>query len=382
MHLHRTGDAAQATAGSTNPVPAPAFPTANRIGTLGAPVAPAPAPRVSLPASLGLATLAALAVVAAGTLRSLHDATPHLEVLGPFGSPLFLATAGLLALHLTHRRRGLDRVAVDGSGTGLSLAHVVPLLVAVFGEKWISIDVLDGAYDWIWQRVPDPAVADALYRAWTGLALLGTALALLPILRQVRPRIARYLAVARARRALLLGGVGAVATGGMLALLTGVAGAGWVYAPAALGLPAAAQIVRGTVEELFYRGLLQTALVRLLAQAGLPDRRTPRLAGIAVVSVAFALEHFNPALPLGLAVRRVMFVVAMSVALGTLLEVSRNLYLAMAAHVALNLLVIGAIPLPAAADGLPLLPPDVAGLFFIVTLFFGVVFAHRQRIPA
>ncbi len=340
-------------------------------------------PVTGVPASVLYAVLAVAAVVAASVLRAFHDATPRLPGLGPFGSVLFPAIVLLSVVHLAHRRRGADRLDFPEPARGLALAGIVPLLIVLLAEKWVTTDLLVGAYDWIGAFIANPFLADATYRLWTALGLLGISLALLPLLRQVGPRLALYTTRARARVAARDVAAAALVTAALLALLRYGAGAGWSFRwGPLLAAAAAAQLARGVAEEFFYRGLLQTTLVRLLIQARLPDGRLPRLLGTATVSLGFALEHVDARLQPGAIAGLIVYVFVMSMLLGTLLEVSRNLYVTMAAHAAHNLVVVGAVPLPCGAEGQLLILPNVVGLVFFTALFSAVVIAHYRRNPA
>ncbi len=324
-----------------------------------------------------LVFLVCLITAAAGGLRTFHHGTPRgPQLLGPFGDLLFVGFAGLLSLHLVQRRRGLDLLP-RGAAPGLSVAQIAPLLVVVLGEKWISTDLLDPVIDWVDGRFDSPAAADAAYRLSTGLALLGGALLLLPALRQIRPRLARYVNGRRAREAAFIILCAVAGTAAAATFLVVLEDGGWTVAAGPLGIAAAAQVVRGASEELFFRGMLQTSLVWLLVQAGAPDRRAPRLAAIAVVSCAFTLEHIDPQAPRAAALGALAYVFVMSGVLGVLLEASRNLYLPIAAHMVLNLTLLGAIPLPRNGSGAPLMTPTGAGLFFVVLLFTGLAVEHE-----
>ena len=74
-----------------------------------------------------------------------------------------------------------------------------------------------------------------------------------------------------------------------------------------------------------------------------------------------------------------LFVLLTSILLGMLYAAARNLYLAAAAHTALNLLLLRALPLPVNAMGEPLLAPARVGLLFVFLLFVGAAVDHRRR---
>jgi membrane protease YdiL (CAAX protease family) len=323
------------------------------------------------------------AIATSGLLRSFHGGTPRWPGLpGPVSSLLFTAFFLLLLLDLRNRRRGLDLWRDPSRPDEPTVAQLLPLVVVLLGEKWITSDLLAGAFDWIGPHSGDPRMADALYRLWSGFGLLGAALALLPVLRQVYPRLAVFLTGERFASALRLALVAWAVTTAL------VFASGW-FAGAHLGVPAAApgllaaaigaQVVRGIAEELFYRGMLQNALVMILKRLGLEEHRLGRLTAIGAISVSFTLEHVDPAAGLRRNLGALAFVFAMSVLLGLLLEASRNLYLVMVAHIALNLVLANLLPTFVDATGRPVLPGAVSGAIFAFVLFAGVVAGHRRR---
>jgi membrane protease YdiL (CAAX protease family) len=323
--------------------------------------------------------VACAVTVASGVLRTFHHSTPRLPwPPGPFSSLLFAAVALLVALHIVQRGAGRDLLQRRRGLRGLTVAQVVPLLLVALGEKWISGELLHGLFDDIDARIADADLADAVYRLTTGLGLLAAALVLAPAVRQARPRRRRYLNAPRAREAAALAGAAVILTGAAAVFLKLVTRGSWSVAlPPAPVAAIAAQVVRGSAEELFFRGLLQTTLIWLLVQAGLPDRRPPRILAVLVVSAAFSLEHIDPTAPRAVAAGGLAYVFLMSVVLGILLEVSRNLYLPMAAHTTVNLLLVGAAPLPVSSAGVLLLTPFGAGLVFMVLLFAALATEHE-----
>lgn len=323
------------------------------------------------------------AIATSGLLRSFHAGTPRWPLLPePVSSLLFTAFALLLGLHLAWRPKGLDLWSDPPRPFEPTLAQLLPIVVVLLGEKWITGDLLRGAYEWIWAGARGPRLDDALYRLWSGLGLLGAALVLLPVLRQAYPRLAVYTSRTRLTTAVGLGLIAwAVTTFCVLAagVITGAQLGLPAAAPAVLAAAVTAQGVRGIAEELFYRGMLQTALVRVLVRAGLPERRLARLTAIGAISVSFTLEHIDPTLSLRGNLRSLLFVFAMSATLGVLLEVSRNLYLVMVTHTALNLVLGNLLPTFIDATGRPVLPGAASGAIFVFVVLAGIVISHRRR---
>ena len=315
-----------------------------------------------------------------GLLRTFHDHTPRLFT-GPLGSLLAIGTFALLALHLVQRRDGRDLFPEAPAHRGLRPGLAIPLLAVLLSEKWISVDVLGSAYRWIDATFQDPEAADAMYRTWTALALLGVSFGALWVLRQSAHRLAR---LAEGRRLLFALSTAAGATlltaAGLWALARFAGGnPAWQPAPQPLLLIGGAQLFRAVAEEFFFRGVVQTGLVRLLAETGLGEGRLPRLLAIAAVSSGFALEHYDPSLGPGTNLRTLLYVFAMSSVFGAMLEVARNLYLPMAAHAVVNLLVSGVWPIPLAGDGTALVTPNFAATCWLVLVFGVIVIGHHRR---
>jgi membrane protease YdiL (CAAX protease family) len=323
------------------------------------------------------------AIGTSGLLRSFHASTPRWPGL-PDGvsSLLFTAFFLLLLLELANRRRGRDLWSDPPRPDEPTMAQLLPLVVVLLGEKWITSDLLAGAFDWIGPRSADPRLADALFRLWSGFGLLGAALVLLPVLRQAHPRLTIFVTRARLCAALHLALVAWGATTAVVLVggfLTGARFGIPAVAPRVLATAIGAQVVRGVAEELFYRGMLQNALVWVLKRLGLDEHRLGRLTAIVAISAGFTLEHYDPSADLRHNLGALSFVFAMSVMLGLLLETSRNLYLVMIAHIALNLVLANLLPTFVDATGRPVLPGAISGAIFIFVIFAGVVVSHRRR---
>jgi hypothetical protein len=145
------------------------------------------------------------AIATSGLLRSFHAGTPRWPGLpDAFSSLLCTAFFALLLLDLANRRRGLDLWSDPPRPDEPTMAQLLPLVVVLLGEKWITSDLLAGAFDWIGPHSDDPRLADALFRLWSGFGLLGAALVLLPILRQVYPRLAIFVTRVRLAAAIRL----------------------------------------------------------------------------------------------------------------------------------------------------------------------------------
>ena len=327
------------------------------------------------------AALAAAACLFSGPIGWLPFAAPAFAAIRPFG-PLFVLTVLLGALLARQRRAGRDVPASPDAPP--EWAEATPIVLAVVGEKWIAVELL-GRLAARTARDSGPAFADPVYRLATGGALLLAALLALPLPRGARPEIRAGLSPAAALRALTIAGAAAAVVALALVAVSLVVRAPWtIFLTPSFRVAAAAQIVRGFAEELFYRAALQSALAVLFAR--LPwfrGERLPRRAAVGlailVVSCGFALQHLDVRRAPAAAAGALLFVLLTSILLGMLYAAARNLYLAAAAHTALNLLLLRALPLPVNAMGEPLLAPARVGLLFVFLLFVGAAVDHRRR---
>jgi len=355
-------------------VPGPDIPSVN-VSSPGRPRFPA--------ASWALAGLVAAALFTSGLIRSFHESTPRLPGLpAPFDSLLFAGSllAGLAVLWA--RRNGRDRFTPLREPHQLTLPQVLPLVFVLLLEKWTTGPVLEPILDRLVARLENPPLADAAFRGLSAIGLLAVGFLGAFVLRQSWPRIRAVMHPGRIPAALLFLGISVAGTG-LVAWGTGIlVHAPWGWLPRPPGVLIAvtlAQVARGLAEEAWYRGILQVTVVRLLLQAGFPGGRGVRVAGILLVAGAFTLEHLDPARGLALQRGELVWVFAMGTLLGTLLEVSRNLWLVAGVHALVNLLVALVFPLPITPDGVPVLPPGVLATILVFLSFAGVVAAHRRR---
>lgn len=331
----------------------------------------------------GLAVGLAVASVTTGLLRSFHDRLPRVDSL-PWGaaSPLLWIVVALVAWHLVQRAQKRDLYPPRQTG-GVGVAHVVPLLAVLVAEKWTSGEALEGVYRLVDRWQTSAARQDALVRLIGGAALLLLALALVTLLRPTLRRLRRSLTRARLIEAFWLTVPALVVAASPLLLVELLTDAplGVSVPRNALGLTIAAQITRGVGEELFFRGVLQITVVGLLLLAGMPEGRLPRIIGIVIVSLGFAVEHLDPSADLRQGASALLFVFLISCMLGALLESSRNLYLAMIAHAGVNLCVAELVPMPRDVEGAVLLPGSVVALLLLIALFTAVTLRHRVNRP-
>lgn len=343
----------------------------------GAPVARVGSERVgSWPAPLETAVLAVLAfitVAAFSILRNFHHEIPQ---LGPARWP-FLSLLGVLFVGLVVTWGISNRTARWTWSP--ELRAWLGIVIVLSGEKWITAQVAPCVFDLLaidrgWPRLSDP-----LFRLWSGLALIAAVVWLGRFVPATARRMKRTLTRARLGQAaaILVVTLGCV----VIPLMTL---ASWLHAsgetrtisPTPL-LAALSQVVLGSAEELFFRGILQMTLIGWLLSRAHGSNRVPRLLGIAIVSLGFTIEHLDLTLPDRALAQSALFVACLSALLGTLLEVSRNLYLTIAAHVAVNLCVAELIPLPRTPEGIPYLSGATVGLLIVISIFATVTLRHH-----
>ncbi len=339
-------------------------------------------PGPSLP-SWFLAGVVVLALFTSGLIRSFHESTPRLPGFPPPFDSLLFAGAALAGLALLWARRdGRDLFTRLREPHRLTLPQALPLVFVLLLEKWTTGPLLEPIVERLVDGLPDPRLADAAFRGLTALGLLAAGMLGAAILRQSRGRIGAVMRPGRLPAALLLLVVSSVGTG-LVAWGAGLfARAPWGWLPRPPGVLAAvtaAQVVRAFAEETWYRGVVQVTLIRLLLQAGIPEGRIARVLGILLVALAFTLEHLDPGAALAVQQGTLLWVLAMGTLLGTLLEVSRNLWLVAGVHALVNLLVALVLPLPITPDGVPVLPAGVLATILVFLVFAGVVAHHRRR---
>lgn len=222
-------------------------------------------------------------------------------------------------------------VAVPGSGVALELAR--PLLVR-----------------WTFREGVEQSLAAPLFRLGMGGALLATVAGLLLLVPRFRRKL-RGVATGRRLRSGLFFTVAVVLVvyGVLLGVGQAVAGPGAVgfrmplFVPASLAL-LLAQIAIAVGEEMFYRGLLQGEVTRLLGRAGIRRPRERKLLALVGVSALFALHHVSPSMPAGLLLSVLLYSFAMSLLFGFLFDLTRNLAVCSLAHLFNNLMVLRLAP--------------------------------------
>lgn len=320
--------------------------------------------------------LLAMGFSTAGLLRRYHDEIPRSPYLHPaVGSLLFFCILVLLLVAAREWRQG----AVPGRG--VRLGSLMPILLMLMIEKWVSLVTHSPVASWI--AAADgtgPALADARFRGFAGLELLLVCLLIgrfsTPTGRKTwrRARPARW-PVAAVQTFLVIGatyaalGLAARLLGGDLRLL-------WPPSGPLLFWIVGGQALLAFAEEVYFRGLLMSEMERLAPRMGIKSAMGRRWTALLTTSALFALEHLDVSLPWTELLRQTIFTVSLGALFGLLVMASANLHLAGAMHAWINWLLLGAAPrfvLPSGESALP------AGTYIGLTLIFAFVLTFVFR---
>ena len=328
-----------------------------------------------IPVSLAWLLLA-LGFSTAGLLRRYHDEIPHSPYLHPaVGSLLVFAIVLLLLVAAREWRKG----AVPGRG--IRLGSLMPILLMLMIEKWISIVIHSPLSSWLASMAGSaPALADAQFRGLAGLELLLVCLLIgrfstptgRKTWRRARPSRLPVAAVQTlvviVAAYVLLGGAGRL-LGGDLRLL-------WPPLQPLLFWVLGGQALLAFAEEVYFRGLLMSEMERLAPRLGIKSAMGRRWTALLTTSLVFALEHLDVSLPWAELVRQTIFTVSLGARFGLLIMASANLYLAGAMHAWINWLLLGATPRFVLPSGESVLP---AGTYIGLTLILAFVLAFESR---
>ena len=320
------------------------------------------------------------AVFTAGLLRQFNTETPRSPYFPTaLGSLLFAALVLLFLVAAREKRLG----AVPGPG--IRLGSLTPLLLMLFVEKWVSLNLYDPVFHAISPGDAPAAELDAWFRAFAGAGLLLVCLGIAWFSRPAARRTRRLVRLAR----FPIGVGGALlAVAGAYAILLGLTR--WFGVTAGLELATAGPVLPWILggqallafsEELYYRGLLMSELQRLAPRLGLPSATGRRWLALLATSVLFGMEHFRSVGSWSEIGRELIFTVSLGLLFGILVLVTRNLYFAAAIHAWINWLLLGAAPRLVDATGRPAL---AAGTYIGMTLILAFVLAflmQRRRAP-
>ena len=320
------------------------------------------------------------AILTAALLRQFHESTRQSPLL-PLRSLLFFL---LLILFLLFLRGWGQRQEFPYAGESLrefNLLSMVPLLIALIGEKWFSITFYSPVLAIASRAGLPESVLAALGLLLGGLGILAVAAALLPVFPRLRPLLRDYLSA----RSLLQGVAGTLA---VLALLYGLLGGlllilggkhlyllpWWFGSWGGIRFSGQALIALG--EEIYYRGLLQSELIFLLPALGLRNPLAARVVGIGLTSTQFALEHISGDAPNDTSV--FLYTLTVAILLGSLLVTVRSLYLCAFTHFALNLFVLRGGLQFTDQSGRPILD---AGLYIVLYLILMTLLIYARFGP-
>jgi hypothetical protein len=319
----------------------------------------------------------ALFVFTAGLLRRYHDGIPTSPFLHPLAGNLLFAAIFMLLLVASR-----ERAAGAVPGPGVRLGSLMPLLLMLLIEKWISLGFYEPLFGWISSADTPEILADAHFGAFAGVALLVTCLLLGRLSTPTRRKTWRRLRPSRLPLALLQVFVVALGTYLVLGLLAAALGyplkLRWPTGGSLLYWVIAGQALVALGEEVYYRGLLYCEIERLAPRMGLRKAAAKRWIAVGLTSMLFGMEHMDLTQPWDVVARQMIFIASLGALFALLVAVSANLYLAAGIHAWINWLLLGAAPHFADASGAAALP---AGTYIGVTLIlaFIVAFAFRQH---
>jgi len=329
---------------------------------------------VRIPRALAWSILL-LALVTASLLRQFHDRIPQAPHMDPALGSLLFAAIVLLFL-VGARETGAGAVP----GPGVRLGSLTPLLLMLLVEKWASLFLYPLAFDALAPRAAGPALLDAGFRAAAGVGLIVTCLLVARLSSPTRRKTWRRARLTRWPIAALAAGLVIAGTYATLGLLAAALGRDVHLATPQpsrlLAWVLIGQAILGFAEELYYRGLLLAEIARIAPRLGVRRAVGRRWLALLMTACLFGGEHLTLGPPWDLALRQLVFSVALGLLFGMLVTLSTNLHFVGAIHAWINWLLLGAAPHLAGADGRPALP---AGTYIAVTLILAFALAYAFR---
>jgi len=324
--------------------------------------------RVSVPLAW---LLVVLTILTAGLLRQFHERTPHSPYVPPVvGSLLFAGIFFLLLVAAREWKRG----AVPGPG--LRLGSVIPLLLMLLIEKWISLALYNPVFYFLAYSTTPPVYLDAQFVAFAGVGLLLVCLLVgrlsVPTARKTwrRARPAR-IPIAVAGVTVIVGLTYAV-VGGLAWLLGTTPRLVWPTVSPLLAWVVVGQALLAFAEEVYYRGLLLSEIERLAPRLGARRPATRRWIALVATGTLFAMEHLHLTTNFDVMGRQFVFTLALGVLFGLLVMLSANLHFVGGIHAWINWLLLGAAPHFVNGAGRPSMP---AGIYIGVMLLIAFVLA-------
>ncbi len=296
-----------------------------------------------------IALTAMLVILLLGALQDALGLTmPSLRALQAriFVDPISLAVMLLAVVLLFFRRRVEERA----SRPGVRLLDLAPLAVAVLGVQIVIENAWRLLAGWTASPPVPPSLSAPLHRLGMGGALLVALAVLLLLVPRFRMRLWEYASMDRLRSGLYFTvAVLVVVYAVLLWIGLLVAGPKQIHLDVPPIFPLTAMLILGQAvialgEEIFYRGMLQGEVSRVLVKAGLQNPRHRRLIALGAVSVLFALQHVGPGMAMGTFVATFLYAFCMSLLFGFLFELTGNLAVCALAHFFNNLVVLGLGP--------------------------------------
>lgn len=324
--------------------------------------------------------LVLLAAGTAGILRQFHSSTPASPFFPPiFGSLLFAVV--LLLLLVAARERHSKPVG----GPGVRVGSLIPFLLMLFIEKWVSIALYNAVFFGLGLGRVAVAVADARFRAFAGCGLILVCVLVASLSKPTVRTVLRRLRVRSLPMALLGIVTVVIATYTLLGVLLHLKRPVelWWARPSALwALVIVGQMLLAFGEELYYRGILLAEIHRLGPRLGLSSAPARRWAALLITSALFALEHVSLEGSPQEVLRRWTFTFSLGLLLGLIVLLSDSLFLAAALHAWINWLLLSAAPRLVGPDGTPAIEPGTYIGAAMAMSFLWVLLVARSRRPA
>ena len=255
----------------------------------------------------------------------------------------------LLSLVLLFRRRDQGNTVKQQAGS-IPLMDLVPLAVAVLGVQIVVEHAWSLLGNWTASPPVPQELAAPLHRLGMGGALLLALAALIILVPRFRKRLRECAAARRLRSGLYFTVAVLVVVYGILVWVgVLVAGPKQVHLSMPPVFTVTAMLILGQAvialgEEIFYRGILQGEVSRMLVKAGMANPRNRRMLALGTVSLLFGLEHVGPGMTREMFLATFLYAFCMSLLFGFLFELTGNLAVCSLAHFFNNLIVLGLGP--------------------------------------
>ena len=321
-----------------------------------------------------------LAASTAGILRQFNESTPSSPYFPPVVGSLLFAVVLVLLLVAARERR-----SKPVGGAGIRLGSLIPLLLMLFIEKWVSIALYDPVFFGFGLGETAPAVADARFRLFAGGGLILICLWVGSLSKPTARTVIRRLRLRSLPLAILGMVTVVIATYTLLGVLLHLRRPVelWWARPSGLwALVMVGQMSLAFGEELYYRGILLAEIYRLGPRLGLSGAPARRWSALLITSALFALEHVQLEGTPQDTIRRWTFTFSLGLLLGLIVLLSDSLFLAASLHAWINWLLLSAAPRLVGPDGAAAIEPGTYIGVALAMSFLWVLLTLKGRRPA